>query len=441
MFIKVESCTPVPCDFAFAWYMHPGAFRRLLPPWVRADFISLSSKAQIGLKMYWGPFFFTWILEREYLKTNQECSDKQIKGPFSSYLHVHRFTPINPKSCMLSDEVEFSTFSFLERRMHNQLLRVLHWCQETAKEDLKLLYKHSRTPLKILVSGTNGFIGSMLKVFLQLAGHTVMRLVRYKDQVASDTVYWDPINGQFSKQEFEGFDAVFHLAGASLAHRWTKRYRKKLFDSRCRDSWLLSQMLSRLYCPPKTVISASAVGYYGDCETRVTELSPKGKGFLSLLCHGWESAWETLEERGSRVIYARFGVVLGAKGGMLRQIVPIYRLGLGGKIGLGNQYLSWIGIDDAIGALYHILMTEGVDRAVNLVAPHPVKQKEFSSILANKLHRTHFCRLPASLISFFLGDMGKEVLLASSQVYPQKLLESGYSFRHSHIQEALDWVL
>lgn len=445
MFIKVESCTSVPCDFAFAWYMRPGALRRLLPPWVRVDFLSPpsapSDQTQVGLKVHWGPFFFTWILEHKCLKTNQQFSDKQIKGPFSNYIHVHRFTPINLKSCILSDEIEFSTFFFLEKSIQKQLLKVLHWRQRTAREDLKLLYKHSRAPLKILISGTNGFIGSMLKVFLQLAGHTVMRLVRYKEEMAFDTVYWDPIDGQFSKQEFEGFDAVFHLAGASITRRWTNNYRKKLFDSRCRDSWLLSQVLSRLYRPPKTVISASAVGYYGNCEARVTELSPKGEGFLSLLCRGWESAWEALEERGSRVVYARFGIVLGAKGGMLRQLVPIYRLGLGGKIGLGNQYLSWIGIDDAIGALYHLLMTEGVDRAVNVVAPYPIKQKEFSAILAKKLHRPHFCHLPASLISLFLGDMGKEMLLASSQVYPQKLLESGYSFRHSHMQEALDWVL
>jgi uncharacterized protein (TIGR01777 family) len=309
------------------------------------------------------------------------------------------------------------------------------------KDDLELIYKYSSAPLKILVSGANGFIGSQLTAFLRLAGHSIMRLVRHKQEMCSDTVYWDPVEGQFSKQDFEGFDAVFHLAGAPIAYRWTKKYRKKLFTSRCRDTWLLSQVLSRLYSPPKTVISASAIGFYGDCKEKVTELSSAGEGFLSSLCQQWEMALNAIEQRGCRVVCARFGVVLGAKGGILRQILPLYRLGLGGRIGSGNQYLSWIAIDDAISALYHLLMTESLNKAVNLVTPYPVKQKEFASVLAAKLHRPHFFHLPSSLISLALGDMGKEMLLASSQVYPQKLLESGYSFCYPDLQEALNEII
>lgn len=309
------------------------------------------------------------------------------------------------------------------------------------REDLKLIDKQASSPLKILISGANGFIGSQLKLFLQLAGHSVKRLVRYKQEMSADTIYWDPEKEQFSSQDFEGFDAIFHLAGAPIARRWTKKYRNKLFCSRCRDSWLLSQVLSRLHAPPKTVISASAIGFYGDCKKKVTEDSSAGEGFLPTLCQQWEAAWKAIEQRESRVVYARFGIVLGAKGGMLRQVLPIYHLGLGGRIGSGNQYLSWIGIDDAIGALYHLLITENVSKAVNVVTPYPIKQKEFSSILAAKLHRPHFFSLPSCLISLILGEMGKEMLLANIQVYPQKLLESGYSFRYPHLQEALDWII
>lgn len=309
------------------------------------------------------------------------------------------------------------------------------------REDLKLTYQHVSPPLKILMSGANGFIGSQLKCFLQLAGHRVKRLVRYQQEMSSDTVYWDPVEEQFSSQDFEGFDAVFHLAGASIAHRWTKKYRKTLFDSRVRDSWLLSQILSGLHAPPQTIISASAIGFYGDSQKKITENSPVGEGFLPTLCQQWESSWAAIERRGSRVVYARFGVVLGAKGGMLRQILPLYRLGLGGRIGSGNQYLSWIGIDDAIGALYHLLMRKNVSKAVNVVTPYPIRQEEFSAVLAAKLHRPRFFSLSSTLISLILGEMGKAMILASTQAYPQKLLESGYSFRYPHLQEALDWII
>lgn len=445
MYIKVESYVEVPCDFAFAWHMRPGALKRLLPPWSKIDFLFPppvpSDKAQVGLKVYQGPFFFKWILEHENLKLHQGFSDRQIKGPFSNYVHIHKFISIDSQSCVLSDEIEFSTFSFLEKSIQKKLLTLLHWRQRIIKEDLKLLYKYQSPPLKILISGANGFIGSLLKIFLQLAGHNVMQLVRHKKDMSFDTVYWDPIEGQCSKQDLEGFDAIFHLAGAPIARRWTRAYRKKLFTSRCHDSCLLSRMLSQLRFPPKTVISASAVGFYGDQKEELTEASSPGIGFLSSLCQQWESAWETMEKKGARIVYARFGAVLGAKGGMLHQILPLYRLGLGGRIGDGNQYLSWIGIDDAISALYHLLLTEEVRGAVNVVAPHPIKQKEFSSVLAKKLHRMQFCHLSSSLVSLILGDMGKEMLLASTRSYPQKLLESGYSFRYPHVQEALDWVM
>jgi uncharacterized protein (TIGR01777 family) len=309
------------------------------------------------------------------------------------------------------------------------------------KEDLEFMYKYPSVSLKILVSGANGCIGSQLTNFLRLAGHRVMRLVHHKQEVSSDTVYWDPVEGQFSKQGFEGLDAVFHLSGAPIAFRWTKKYRKKLFNSRCRNTWLLSQVLSRLYSPPKTVISASAIGFYGDCKENVTEFSSAGEGFLSSLCQQWEMSLEAIEQRGCRVIHARFGMILGAKGSMLHKVLPFYRLGLGGRIGSGNQYLSWIGMDDAINALYHLLMTESLSKAVNLVTPNPVKQKEFSAILAAKLHRPLFFHLPSFLVSLVLGDMGKEMLLANAHVYPQKLLESGYSFRYPYLQEALHWIM
>ncbi len=294
------------------------------------------------------------------------------------------------------------------------------------------------TSLRILLSGSSGFIGRPLFSFLKSEGHSVVPLVRAKQLPGA--ISWDPATGTFDKEALEDFDAFIHLAGENIATgRWTKKKKEKLFQSRCRDTWLLSQALSRLKNPPKTLIAASAVGYYGDRgDELLTEDSPKGEGFLPDLCAKWEEATASLEAQGVRVVHARFGSVLSTQGGMLAKLLPLYKLGLGGKLGSGKQFISWIALDDLIGALYHALLSPQITGPLNVVSPHPVRQKEFAKQVAEKLHRPAFVHLPAFLLRLTLGEMADALLLASTNALPKRLIDSGYQFRYPHFDDFLE---
>ncbi len=284
--------------------------------------------------------------------------------------------------------------------------------------------------MKILLTGSSGFIGSKLRVFLLLAGHRVVRLVRDKEDLASDAIFWDPVHGEINRDDFEGFDAVVHLAGANVASgRWTKKRKHSIFLSRCRDTWLLSQILCRLYSPPKVMISASATGIYGDRgEDVLTEESGPGSGFIPDLCQKWERATDCIESRGTRVVHTRFGAVLGAKGGMLKKMVPLFKWGLGGKLGSGKQKISWIGIDDLIGGIDHCIKDERISGPVNFVGPEAISQAEFARLLAKHLGRPAFWWIPAWVLKCLFGEMAEVLFLSSQNVIPKKLLASGYRF-------------
>lgn len=285
--------------------------------------------------------------------------------------------------------------------------------------------------MRILISGSHGFIGGASTALLKGQGHEVFQLVRKRKDLGPGSIFWDPKTGDLSKDAFEGFDAVLHFAGDNIAkRRWSKHRKKELFQSRCRDTWLLSQVLLRLNRPPKVFITASAVGFYGNRgEELLTEESPPGKNFLADLCGKWEEATASLKERGVRVVHTRFGVVLSSKGGMLAKVIPLYRWGLGAVLGSGKQWVSWIALEDLLLILRHILTHASIEGAVNVTSPFPIRQEEFAALLAKRMHRKAFLRLPAILLRLCLGQMTDELLLASAKVYPNKLLEHGYSFK------------
>jgi uncharacterized protein (TIGR01777 family) len=301
------------------------------------------------------------------------------------------------------------------------------------------LEKDAKPVCRILVSGASGLIGRALILALQSEGHQVVRLVRSKEQEGRDAIFWDPAHAQFSKSSLEGFDAVIHLAGEGITDgRWTSQKKKRLFVSRCRDSWVLSQALSHLEHPPKVVLCASAVGFYGNRPGEVlTESSIPGTGFLPDLCVQWEKAMQSIQARGARVVHLRFGAVLSFSGGMLKKLLLPFKLGLGGKLGSGKQILSWIALSDVVGATLHILSTPSIHGAVNVVSPYPVTQAEFAQTLARHLHRPAWVPLPAWLLRLAFGELADEVLLASAHVVPEKLIQSGYSFKCSELANSL----
>lgn len=299
--------------------------------------------------------------------------------------------------------------------------------------------EYSKEKLRILVSGSSGFIGAALVPFLKEQGHQIIKLVRHKKQ-DENSIYWDPSTGVAEKEEFEGFDAVIHLAGKNIGQRrWNCKIKQEIFLSRCRDTWLLSQILLRLYKPPKCFICASAIGIYGSQREGVlTEESSFGEGFLANLCAKWEEATQPIANRGTRVVNTRFGLILSPTGGMLGKMLPLFKLGLGATFGDGKQIISWVALEDVVRAIYHALMMEKIEGPVNVTAPTPVKLEEFVQAIAAQVHRPAVFRVPKGLLKWIFGEMADETLLASSYVVPKKLLDTGYQFQYPTLDKALD---
>lgn len=277
--------------------------------------------------------------------------------------------------------------------------------------------------MRIGIMGSSGLIGTALIPFLEHPGHQIVRLGR-----------------EFSCHDLNGLDAVINLAGAPITCRWTAANKKKIFESRIETTQKLFSLIRKMSKAPGIVINASAIGYYGDHgEATLDEKCGPGSGFLAEVAQGWEKACAVHD--GARIVFARFGVVLSAQGGALAQMLTPFKLGLGGKLGDGKQFMSWVAIEDAIGAIYHILNDNTISGPVNIVSPNPVRNEEFTKDLGECLKRPTFFHLPKFIIKALLGQMGEELLLSSLKVEPRRLLETGYPFLYPRLKEALQFQL
>jgi uncharacterized protein len=292
--------------------------------------------------------------------------------------------------------------------------------------------------MNILVSGSHGLIGTALGTALMARGHRIARLVRTPDPSAPDQVAWDPAAGQIDARAIEGIDAAIHLAGESLvAGRWTAARKARIRDSRVQGTRLLAGALARLTKKPETLICASATGYYGDRGDEIlVEESAPGAGFLAGVCREWEAAAEPARAAGIRVAHLRSGVVLSPTGGALARLVPVFRLGLGGRLGNGRQFMPWITLDDEIEAIVHVLTRGDLRGPVNLVSPIPVTNREFTAALGRVLRRPTLFPVPEGMLRLALGEVAGE-LFASQRVHPARLLGTGYTFRHPELESAL----
>lgn len=296
--------------------------------------------------------------------------------------------------------------------------------------------------MTILITGATGLIGSELRSYLTGQHRRVLRLVR-RPPVAPDEVQWDPATGALDPEALEGVESVVHLAGENLASgRWTSAKKRRIRESRVEGTRLLSQALARLFDPPKVMISVSAVGYYGDRGSELLdERSEAGLGFLPELCTEWEKATEAALMRGIRVVIPRLGMVMSGNGGALSRMLPLFRNGLGGKIGNGAQYVSWIALPDLIGVIDHALRSPSLQGPINAVSPNPVTNAEFTAILAGVLSRRAPFALPAVAARIIFGEMAREALIASARVNPARTIASGYKFIFPELESALRHAL
>ena len=294
----------------------------------------------------------------------------------------------------------------------------------------------------MVVTGSHGLIGSALLPALERQGHVVRRLVRGEARGAD--MAWDPAGGTLDVAGLEGTDAVVNLAGAGIGdRRWSAGRKRLIRESRVAGTRLLAQSLARLEAVPKVMVSGSGVNVYGDRgDEALTEDSGPGQGFLAQVCREWEAATAPAEAAGVRVVHIRSGIVLSARGGALKKQLPLFRAGLGGRLGRGDQYVSWISIDDEVGAIAHALATESLRGPVNLTAPNPVTNAELTATLGRVLGRPAVLRVPGAALAAVLGrQLVAELLLASMRVLPSRLEASGYAFRHPQLEEALRAVL
>ena len=295
--------------------------------------------------------------------------------------------------------------------------------------------------MKIVISGASGLIGTQLVAKLSSSGHEVVRLVRRSPKPGE--IQWNPKSGTLDAAALEGVDAVIHLSGAGIGDkRWTDGYRKEILDSRTATTALLATTMASLSRKPSVFLSGSAIGIYGARnDEQLTEVSTHGTGFLAEVCEQWEAAAKPAVDAGIRTVYLRTGIVLSPKGGALKKLLPLFKLGVGGKFGNGKQWQSWISIDDEIGAIEHLL-TANVSGAVNLTAPNPVTNAEFTKVLASVLKRPAIVPVPTFAPKILLGgELADALLFTGQRVIPAALNASGYMFKHTTLESAFRSLL
>lgn len=450
LFVR-RSRIAAPAKEVFAWHARQGALERLTPPWEHVAVIErhggIEDGGRVVLRMGRGPLSARWVAEHGDYIDGVQFRDVQVEGPFSAWEHTHRVTPDGPDACYLEDQIEYALplgavgalggGSMVRRRLR----RMFEYRHRVTADDLAQHSRSGGTTMKILISGASGLIGGALQPMLTTGGHTVMRLERERSG-RPGAVHWNPAAGTIDTAALEGIDAVVHLAGENVAGRWTADKKARIYSSRVDGTKLLVDALTGLARPPKHLICASAIGYYGDRDADVVdEDSAPGAGFLADVVREWEAATAPATERGMRVANLRFGVVLSSAGGVLATMLPPFKLGLGGVVGPGTQYMSWVAIDDAIGAILHALTTPSLQGPVNVVAPNPATNQEFTKTLGRVLSRPTVLPMPAFAVRLAFGEMGESLLLGSTRVDPHRLRESNYSFRFPELEGALRHVL
>lgn len=447
-----RSTMPVPVDELYAWHARPGAFERLAPPWQRLRVVERSGGIADGDRLVMeygvGPVKRRWVAVHKDHIPGAGFTDVQQEGPFASWEHRHRFTAENAHSSVLDDHVEYrlpgpavaqrAAAGVAGRRLRS----LFEFRHGRTRDDLARHAAYGARPrLRVAITGGSGFVGGALTAFLATGGHEVVRLTRRRDP-REGWVHWDPAAGAVDAASLEGVDAIVHLAGTSIAGLWTPRRRHEILESRRQGTELIARTAAALERPPKVIVSASAVGWYGSRgDEELTEESEPGEGFLADVCRVWEGSLEPAREAGIRVVSTRFGLVLGGAGGLLARMLPAFKLAAGARFGNGDQWMSWVAIDDLLGAVLLALEDESLTGPVNVTAPAPVTNREFTATLAKVVGRPAFLSAPRAVVERGLGEMGRDLLLTSQRVRPARLTAAGFTWLLLDLQAALRFEL
>lgn len=441
--------TPVPVGDLAAWHFRAGALERLVPPWsgvrIERSPAQMKDGAEAVLSVPAGPMRLRWVARHEEVREGEAFTDRMVQGPFAHWIHRHRFGAASSGS-RLEDAIDYALplgalGAFGGRFVRGMLDRTFAWRHRRTLFDLRRHADDRGPRLVVAISGASGLVGRQLRAFLSTGGHRVRPMVR-GSSTESDAIRWEPGTGSIDAEALEGVDAVVHLAGESIASRWTAAKRKRVLESRVRGTDLLARTLASLRRPPKAFVSASAVGFYGSRgEERISEDAAPGKGFLADVCTRWEAAARPAIDAGIRTVHLRIGMVLAADGGALGALLRPFSLGLGGQVGSGRQGMSWIALDDLLAAILHAIRQEDLAGPVNATAPNPVDNREFGRTLGRVLRRPAIVPLPAIAVRALFGEMGRELLLGGAFVKPAALERSGFRFDFPILEHALRFQL
>ncbi len=447
MGLEYSSVIDAPIYEVFDWHSRPGAFTRLTPPWSPMRLIAEADSLENGRAELGLPGGLRWVADHQpdgYDPPRRFVDSIGSDGPASlpaklavRWRHTHDFEEVDGGKTRVIDRVETpvpgAALRSMFRYRHQQLADDIAAHREAAA--------HGLAPITVAITGATGLVGSQLAAFLSTGGHRVIRLVRHAPTKPGER-QWNPDDPD--PDLLAGADAVIHLAGASIAGRFTDEHRSAIRDSRIGPTHRLAELIAQSSDGPKVLVSASAIGYYGydRGDQTLTEDSERGDGFLAHVVADWEDATAPAEQAGIRVVKVRTGIVQSPAGGTLRLLRPLFAAGLGGRLGTGQQWFSWIGIDDLVDVYHRALWDTGLSGPVNAVAPDPVRNVEYTRVLAHVLHRPALLPVPPLGPRVLLGNQGaRELALANQRVLPVRLQQADHHFRRPGLEQTLRHVL
>lgn len=450
-----------PADTVFDWHTRPGALERLTPGWNAMQVVERTGgvvdNGRTTLRINVGPFKRLWVAQHEgFDKKARVFRDQQVKGPFPKWVHTHSVVPSNSGGSLLEDRIEYiPPFGPLgglinKFKITGDLDRLFQYRHSLVSMDVRRHVAMNAQPARIAITGATGLVGGALAAFLSTGGHRVSVLARpgrpipqFLTDIPGSQIAWDPKQGRLDAAGLEGLDAVVHLAGENIAaKRWSAAQKEEIRRSRVASTKLLADAITKLKNPPRVLVCASAIGYYGDRRDEVlTEESEGGRDFLSTTCKEWEAAAAPAVARGVRVVWMRFGVILTPAGGALQKMLMPFLMGAGGRVGSGEQWMSWISHYDVIAALHFAIFNNKLSGPLNTVSPGAVTNHDFTKALGRVLKRPTIAPLPADIVRIVFGELGDALLLGSQRVVPSRLQEAGFEFAHPNLTSALRFEL